>query len=85
MARRRNKAELKSRNFDDSCAADEVMSVIRHGLSSSVWRDGLMKVHFHLVYHFAHDENDSHDFSVRHNIKSVLHLQKLVTGVSCNA
>lgn len=58
--------ELRSRNFWDSCAADEVMSVIKSGLRSDVWRDPLLQAHSQLVYHFAHDENDRIDFNVKH-------------------
>lgn len=83
---KRERDEHISRNFWDSCAADRVMSVIRNGLRSDVWRDDLVEAHFHLVYHFAHDENARHDFHVRHGIKSVLHLQKLVTqSETCHA
>ena len=56
---------LRSRNFWDSCSADDVMSVIKHGLTSDVWRSALMRAHFQLVYYFAHDENDRIDFNVK--------------------
>lgn len=56
--------ELRERNFWDQCAADEVMSVIKYGLTSSVWKSGLMEAHFQLVYHYAHEENRRRDFSI---------------------
>ncbi len=56
---------LRSRNFWDRCAANDVMSVMKSGLRSEVWRDELMQVHFQLVYHFAHDENDRIDFNIK--------------------
>jgi hypothetical protein len=60
------KAELRERNFWESCAADDVMSVIKYGLRSEVWRGPLMEAHLHLVYHFAHEENDHIDFMIKH-------------------
>jgi len=65
---KRERNEQISRNFWDHCAADRVMSVIRHGLRSDVWRDDLMTAHFQLAYHHAHDENDRLDFYARHKI-----------------
>lgn len=58
--------ELRSRGFWDNCCAEDVMSVIKHGLVSSVWRRDLMIVHLHLVYHFAHQENERIDFDIRY-------------------
>ena len=48
---------LLSRECEMSFDAGEIMSVIRYGVSGCVWRKVLMEVHFNLVIHHAHWEN----------------------------
>jgi len=49
---------LLSRETEMSFAADDLVSVIRYGTSSSVWREALMETHLSLVIHHAHWENE---------------------------
>jgi hypothetical protein len=67
MAKRFNRKQF-DREFWLACEADDVMSVIRHGLRSDVWRDRLMSAHFEMVYGYAHYEND---LSVARNSQAV--------------
>ena len=70
--------DLHERNFWDNVHADNLMYAMRH--VEAPWRADLMEAHKHLSWHFAHEENERHDFCVRHGIKSVLHISKLVTA-----
>lgn len=81
---KRERDEQFSRNFWDEVHADRLMSVIKHCDLGS-FRDDLMETHLHLVFHFAHDENNRHDWHVEHGIRSVLQLQNLVTRSSVDA
>lgn len=78
--RSRNEAEaaeeLRQRNFWDGCHADNLLYAMRH--IPSPWRVDLMEAHLQLCWHVAHEENERHDFCLRHGIKSALHIQKLV-------
>lgn len=60
MSRRRTKAE-HDHAFWSQCHADDVLAVIKHKLEGSVWRGDLMHAHRHLVYEFAHIENERFD------------------------
>lgn len=69
--------DVGARNFWDSIHADNLLYAMRH--VPSQWRGDLMEAHLHLSWHFAHDENERHDFCARRGIKSVLHISGLVT------
>jgi hypothetical protein len=51
---------LLAREIDMNSLGRDVMSTIRYGVRpGSVWRDTLLEVHFNLVIHHAHWENQN--------------------------
>src|SRR3954451_10545285 len=51
---------LLAREIDMNSLGRDVMSTIRYGVRpGSVWRDSLLEVHFNLVIHHAHWENQN--------------------------
>lgn len=70
---KREREETCSRNFWDSVHADNLMKVIKRLNSDDLWRDDMMEAHLHLVWHFAHDENDRLDFYAKHRIGGMAH------------
>ncbi|ODM71728.1 hypothetical protein [Bradyrhizobium elkanii] len=54
---KRERDEHFSRNFWDQIHGDNLLMLIRNG-RAGLWNVDLMDAHRHLVWHFAHEENE---------------------------